>query len=254
MTNTQSTTKGIFKRLILPIATALALTASLLPTNKAEAAVTNPNADEEVVFYVPHQDDEALTMGVGILNHIRLGYDVHVVLLTNGAASGVRTRLGMTKEDFVTARDTEFLHSLRLMGVKPENTEFLNYEDGKLTAANVEAVVRKYEAKYPGARHKTYTYNDTAPDHKAAGLGLLNATKKGVTSDSRYYVRRGLTAPAGKVLMKDTFHPYYLPILQSVTQVYKVENQALGLYGIGYKSVKSSFDWLSTTPSAKYHK
>ena len=55
-------------------------------------AIPNPNAKSHVVFYIPHQDDEALNFGVGIMNHIAGGHNVHVVLLTDGSAAGIRKK------------------------------------------------------------------------------------------------------------------------------------------------------------------
>lgn len=245
-----------FNSLIKATLTAtMALTLALgIGGAKTDAVAHNPNANEQVVFYIPHQDDEALTFGVGILNHVRLGFDVHVVLLTDGGASGVRNRLGMTRPDFVAARNNEFLASLKLMGIKRENIKFLGHPDGKLTAKQMETVVRQYEKAYPGARHKTYSYTDGHPDHKNAGLGLQNANKAGVTDDARYYVRRGASAPTGSRLVRETYQPHFGPILQAVSNAYKVENPRLGLYGVGYKSVGASFRWLESTPSSHYHK
>lgn len=215
----------------------------------------NPNANEQAVFYIPHQDDEALTFGVSILNHIDLGFDVHVVMLTDGGASVIKDRLGMTRSQFTQARNNEFMAAMRLMGVKESNVRFANFRDNELTVEQVASVVREYDAKYPTARHKTYSYGDWHTDHKNAGLGLKKVVDEGLLTDARYYVRREETAsPNGTNLVKDTFKPYYGTVLKAVADAYTMENPRLGLYGIGYKSVPSSFDWLITDPSTRYHK
>jgi LmbE family N-acetylglucosaminyl deacetylase len=128
--------------------------------NVADAQAKNPNANSHVVFYIPHQDDEALNFGVGIMNHLAGGHNVHIVLLTDGSGAGIRKKMNMTEMEFSQARNNEFAYALAVMGVKSENIDYRNYKDGKLTSANVEKVIREYEKKYPKAKHKAYSYTD----------------------------------------------------------------------------------------------
>lgn len=220
----------------------------------ADSVTVNPNANEQVVFYIPHQDDEALTFGVSILNHVEAGYDVHIVLLTDGAGSGVRKRLNMTPQAFTEARNNEFLRSVRLMGVKSENIRFMNYPDGTTTVEQVYQAAREYQDLYPTARHKSYSYTDAHPDHKNAGLGLKRLVDEGITDDVRYYLRRGMKAPEGARMIREAKKPHYDTILRSVAAAYSIENPRLGLYGIGNKSVPSSFKWLQDSPKNYYHR
>jgi LmbE family N-acetylglucosaminyl deacetylase len=224
---------------------------SLTGIEKTEAS--NPNKNNHVVFYIPHQDDEALTFGVSILNHIEKGYNVHIVLLTDGAASFVRKKLGMSKEDFTAARNKEFALSLKNMGVKPGNIEYMNYKDSELTVKNVECVIKKYEAKYPNARHKVFSWTDKDNhDHSNSGIALKNLQKKNIVSDARYYVRRG-DNPKGLRLINEYYSTEYKKPLLAVSASYK-ENSKLGLRGIGHKSVKKSFVSFEKQPISRYHK
>lgn len=43
------------------------------------------------VFVSPHQDDELLSMGAAIMEHVALGRDVRVLLIGRGNKSAVRT-------------------------------------------------------------------------------------------------------------------------------------------------------------------
>lgn len=49
-----------------------------------------------VLFVAAHPDDETLAMGVAIAEHLAAGQDVHVLWVTRGTASGVRTKLNAT--------------------------------------------------------------------------------------------------------------------------------------------------------------
>lgn len=42
------------------------------------------------VYFVPHQDDETLSMSVDILRHIAAGRETHIVLFTDGGNTGAR--------------------------------------------------------------------------------------------------------------------------------------------------------------------
>jgi LmbE family N-acetylglucosaminyl deacetylase len=102
------------------------------------------------LFFSPHQDDELLSMGVDIVNHIQAGDEVHVILCTDGRNSTVRKNLNdntncdtchtkhnynLSYETFIQSRDYEFNDSCWAMGVakanvhKPSNRAI----DGQLT-------------------------------------------------------------------------------------------------------------------------
>lgn len=225
----------------------------LTVTEEAHAYIDNPNANSHVVFYIPHQDDEALTFGVGIMNHVASGHTVHVVLMTDGSASGVKSSLNLSDADFTAARNREFNYSLMIMGIKPQNITYESVKDGTLTVAQSETIIRKYETKYPNAKHKVYSYTDWHTDHKNSGQALKNLQNAGVVSDARYYVRRGET-PVGIALTTEQCQAYYKPFLLAVSASYNIENPRLGLYAIGHKSVKQSFVEFETQPLSRYHK
>jgi len=226
---------------------------SFIASETTKAATGNPNANSNVFFYIPHQDDEALTFGVSIMSHVQAGHNVHVVLLTGGTASVIRTSLGMTKTEFSQARNREFALSLAIMGVKPENIIYHNYEDGSLSISELEKLIRKYENYHPNAKHKVFSYTDWHSDHKNTGIALKNLQISGVVTDARYYVRRGEN-PVGYNLIKENLSPYYRPFLIAVSAAYNIENNRLGLYGIGHKSVKDSFNEFENQPMSRYHK
>jgi LmbE family N-acetylglucosaminyl deacetylase len=214
----------------------------------------NPNVNSNVVFYIPHQDDEALTFGVGIMNHVQGGHNVHVVLLTDGSASVVKTQLGMSDAEFIAARNREFKLSLAIMGVKPENISMRSIKDGALTVAEVETIAKEYEAKYPLAKHKVFSWTDSgSSDHVDSGQALKNLQTQGIVTDVRYYVRRG-DNPVGLTLTTETLKDYYKPFLLAVSESYNIVNDRLGFYAIGHQSVPQSFVDFETAQLSRYHK
>ena len=233
------------------------LLSALMSLNTATAEPPkedNPNADSHVVFYVPHQDDEVLTMGSGIISHLSSGHNVHVVLLTDGGASRVREQLGMERSAFVAARNRELSYALDILGVKRENVYSANIRDGELTIDATKEVIRHFESMYPNAKHKTYTYTDGHPDHANAGEALRQLTEAGEVTDARYYIRRGEWPEGVGVLMRTLLSDSDAKILRSTAQAYSLVSERRGFYGIGYRSVPKSFDAFLEIPINYYHR
>lgn len=152
----------------------------LLPSGST--ALTLPTGP--AVFFTPHQDDETLSMGASIVQHVRAGRTVYVVLLTTGQNSWVHTLYPST-EVFIAERDREFVAAVKAMGAIPV-IPAERAVDGQLTVAFAESVMQQWIAKYPDGSFKTMSETDAHPDHAAAGQAL-RAT--GVV-DARWYVKR----------------------------------------------------------------
>lgn len=239
------------KRLI--VATILSAILAVSSFTVEAKAIVNPNANSHVVFYIPHQDDEVLTFGVSIMNHIRAGNNVHIVLLTDGSESVIRKRLNMTEKDFSEARNREFNLSTSIMGVEPQNIDFINIKDGTFTKEKAEEVIRGYETKYPNAKHKTFSWTDSNAEHKVTGMALKKLQTTNVVSDARYYVRMGEN-PKGIKLISEKYSDSYKPFLLAASSAYNIENSRTGFYAIGYKSVPKSFKSFEKKPMSRYHK
>lgn len=221
---------------------------------KGVDASTNINANSHVIFYVPHQDDDLLTMGVGIRNHINGGHNVHVVMLTDGAASAVRTKMGMTKEAFTKARNKEFALAMKALGVNSDNLDYRMFQDGKMTVSQVKSVIKEYELLYPNAKHKSYSYTDSHVDHKNSGTALNQMLSAGEVTDARFYVRRGTATPSGKRLFTERYRTSDKSTMLAGSAAYKRNRPWLGYYGIGYRSVPQSFKTFDALPQSRYHR
>lgn len=113
-----------------------------------------------VVYFIPHQDDELLTFGVAICKTVKK-YRVVVVLCTDGSNSYVRSVLSnqhrcnkhfgkhiynLTKEEFVLARDKEFMSSCRRLGIDQENIIIppSRVEDGELSIDSATKIIESF--------------------------------------------------------------------------------------------------------------
>ena len=227
----------------------------------------------KAVFYVPHPDDETLSMGGAIVNHLFAGNDVYVVLLSHGRASDAynvlcgRVACSWHKKNhdpslegyapfdlqkFGLARVREFLAACECLGVSLANTEIYDFEDGQVTVEQVKQVIMKWETRFPGSKHKTMTYHDKNPDHANAGRALLELYNEGVVKDARFYIKHSQMAQVAGAY--EAYRRSYYPSIQAAAEVYKTWKPAQGKLAIGYHSVKNDFDQLLHNPQSKFHR
>ncbi|OGQ92765.1 MAG: hypothetical protein A2284_12420 [Deltaproteobacteria bacterium RIFOXYA12_FULL_61_11] len=111
-----------------------------------------PPYQRPAVFFSPHPDDESLSMGGAIAEHVAAGRAVFVELLTHGDKSGILTVLGNGKscdwhegthqyalsvEAFGMARVQEFLAATARLGVT--GVVISDFGDQNLTPSEVES-------------------------------------------------------------------------------------------------------------------
>lgn len=82
-------------------------------------------ANQKVMIFVPHEDDDINLMGGVIEQYVKYGSDVYVAFTTNGDGD---KRYDMSKMGFI--RMHEAIESLALLGVSEKNIIFLGYGDG----------------------------------------------------------------------------------------------------------------------------
>ena len=176
--------------------------------------------NKKAVFYVPHQDDESLYYGQTITSAIeKLGADnVYLVLMTYGNASAAQNtefvknaisdynKKNNSNLNFSTARDKEFLASVKELGVK--NVKFIDelnlvdnpcrvselalegggcrFKDTAFASAGprknntyledykyLVEFIKKYDKKLGGdVTHFAYSFLDEHFDHAAMGNAL----------------------------------------------------------------------------------
>ena len=235
----------------------------------ASAATTN-----KVVYFVPHQDDETLTMGASIASHVKSGKEVHLVLTTDGSASGAFTEVNdrlrqegrptITKQQFSAARNREFVAAAKRLGVQERNIHYENIVDGKTSFTVAGNIIDKYVRMFPGAAFKSISWLDLHVDHYNLGYALNNRCVANPSIDCRFYqsarYQVGSTHPTA---VANPSHQVPTPrygrytenvATQEAANEYKVWNPAQGRYAVGYTSTKVSFDWfLSRTRTSLWH-
>jgi len=235
------------------VALVAALVALIPGASSATAAVTATPA----IYFVPHQDDEVLSMGADIAAHVAAGRRVILVLVTDGSASGARATLCkvkavcLTVPEFVAARDREFAASAAALGVRPADVFYEGKPDGKLTAADARAVIASWAARYPGSPLKTMSPHDAHPDHRVLGEALRSLRASGVTKDARFMQSR----PYWTSMPVSGWFVAGSPRVGAAANAYRVYDPAAGRYAIGWThSVPTAFTRLAADPRALVHR
>lgn len=234
------------------------------------------------LFFVPHQDDEALTFGAAIRNHLDMEEECHVILYTDGATSNVRNQLNgelpsginkkkhdpeaegyalMEEEVFTKYRNDEFQRSCLALGLPPTNIHYATnlMRDGSTTVRGCEGVIDEFLNRFPGARVKTFTdLGGNHRDHAHMGMAARNLLKSGQITDLRMYVEPYNLSKAKEVSLGNPFHKEYSTVnkqkvIDAVNE-YKKWNPAMQQFAIGYHSVKKEIDAVIANPISYYHK
>jgi len=196
-------------------AIAMAVTGTLVTVAPSAQAATNP-----AIFFSPHQDDEILSFGGAITEHVRAGRQVIVVLMSDGGGSALcQTLYPNNRPACVAARDQEFINGVTALGGTPVISPTREL-DGSITVATAKATMLGYYAQYPAGSFKTMSEFDASPDHYRLGQALRQT---GIV-DSRFYIKHSeWTTHAGTFTAKyDT-------------------NTAVNMYPFGKQSVPNDF-------------
>lgn len=170
------------------------------------------------VFLVPHPDDEVLSMGIAIAEHVAYGREVHVVLVTQGRQTGAINHLNgegynswwkgthqpsaegyssLSVQDISIARIQEFRSACGCLQVPQANIHIEDTDnpssDGKeaVTYEEAKQVIQKYIDRYPDADFFSMSWHDQHPDHIAIGQALRDLKKCGaIQGATRFYISR----------------------------------------------------------------
>ncbi len=216
-----------------------------------------------LLYFVPHQDDELLTMGIDICTAATENADVHVILCTDGRQSKTREILQnkqtcplhdephtyeLNKEDFTKARDAEFINSCLLLGVPRENIHIPPERavDGTLDVATAEIIVKKYLHQCGENSAVRTIYFNTDPqqhnDHKVLGQAVYNLWQKGLICKVMFFKEPYCSADSN---VNFTCSRASKKIAQRVLDAinnygYWAQNE--GRYAIGHHSVPQFFN------------
>lgn len=147
-----------------------------------------------IVLFAPHPDDETLGCGGFIAKRIDEGYEVFVVVLTMGEKL-FSVMLNIFEDpsplEVCAIRRDETKRATAILGLKPENLLFLDFEDAMLEKqqdAAVAKIINILQEKKPSEVMCTSQY-EGHPDHTAAYWIVRSACEKnGLKIPIRRYI------------------------------------------------------------------
>lgn len=137
-----------------------------------------------MVFFAPHPDDESLGCGGTIIRRLREGYNVKLVVMTDGSHSH-STVLNIhdepTPTELARIRKEELLNAVNILGISNENVLFLEFEDGTLQVKVNEVIQKVIDfLKQESNLVRIYATHekDNHRDHKATGHIIREAVAR----------------------------------------------------------------------------
>lgn len=237
------------------------------------------------LFVAAHPDDETLAMGVAIAEHVAAGQEVHVLLLTDGTATGVINMLNatgsqsswwgvphdpaaegyapLTRAWIGAARVAEAEAALNCLSAGLPGTLTVHragLQDGAVTRDEAgAAIVAVADEIAPGVpvRLKTHTWLvDNHPDHIAAGAAAKLLAQDARFSDLRHYIESPYWSDAR---LSKVSTAWDTPGSAAVGVRARNACRAYGAwqpphsYAIGYHSVAAQFNTIAATPKCLFH-
>lgn len=226
------------------------------------------NKLKKYLFFVPHQDDELLTMGIAINKYTSEGNEVYVVLCTDGSKSRVREKLNNGKkcqihdgthcyplsiEEFVQARDKEFCGSCISLGINTNNIHIYQnrYIDGSLTKDNCIDIINYY-LKLFGDNVVVCTIspnngNEQHSDHIVLGEAAEELLKNNIINELHLFIEPYLydKIKDNQTIISQMIHtlkPKHEDCIYKAIESYSTWNPKEKQYAIGYHSVGTAFN------------
>jgi LmbE family N-acetylglucosaminyl deacetylase len=123
----------------------------------------------KIVVFAPHPDDETLGCGGTIIQRLRQGYQVVIVIVTDGSHAYLKMDIqSPTKDELAKIRKKEAIKAIKILGVPQDNLLFWNFED-QSTLENSKEIQEKCEkilSEIQPAEIFFPNKNDTNIDHK----------------------------------------------------------------------------------------
>lgn len=138
--------------------------------------------EKTAIVFAPHPDDETFGCGGTIARKLSEGFEVFVVLMTDGRHAYSKVfgiEKDPTPDELMRIRMIEVENAMGILGLRKENLIFLGFEDGTLKKEEeevVQMVTRILTSHLPVEVYYTYE-KDQHPDHRAAGRIVENSVK-----------------------------------------------------------------------------
>ena len=208
------------------------------------------------LYFIAHQDDETLSHFGGIIQDLRDGKEVHVILITDGASSGacelmIKSGVLDNKSQFAESRNKEFRSALMALGVEESNIHTEGrFVDGSLKDSTKElrSYMLEWINKYEGAAVRAHAPNiegfSPHDDHASIGRAAVYLYNKNKISElylfpdsynyKHYYGAKGINL---KKLPNNGLSEAEKAKLDQAIQSYFFIDYSAGRYGIGSLSV-----------------
>lgn len=247
-----------------------------------------PKESKQVIFYSPHPDDETLSFGMLASELYANGFEVHLVLLTQGMTTKAISVINGETESTVSAsgafrgrhiplvegyeqqtperigaiRINEFRAAAGLLKIPSERVHTIDTQDGDAyTVENIKRVVTKYAQLYPKATHVTLSTIDLHPQHRIAAEALRQSSTE-QNFKSAYVVSRTTWVRLLKrqAVAKDSIPQlhWFKPTTKiadvaiNATLPYSAWNPLVGAFAVGYTSVSTQFENMKSERNALY--
>jgi len=139
--------------------------------------------NKKIVVFAPHPDDETLGCGGTIAKKLSEGYEVLIVILTDGRYAFLKMQgisSDPTPEELKEIRKEEVKRATKILGISPQNLLFLDFEDGSLekNEEKVTKIITKIiKENMPEEVYFPYE-KDVHPDHRATNRAVRSAIKQ----------------------------------------------------------------------------
>ncbi len=235
------------------------------------------------LYFVAHQDDELCNTGVLLADEAgKFPGDTYVILCTDGGASGVRSVLGdreecplhdgkhlytLSREEFSSARDREFLESCSVLGVRDENVIIPRNKglDGCLSEENAREIILGVLKQFPDENDfriravSPLFVGRQNPDHKAIGVVCEELFDEGLFSEM-LLVRDSCFVGDCREEFPDvqfdekTANENAFRKIKAAAESYGRWEPGKGRFSVGWHSVKGEFEEIVRNPQVLYYR
>jgi LmbE family N-acetylglucosaminyl deacetylase len=146
---------------------------------------------DKIIVFAPHPDDETLGCGGTILKKASEGFEIVIVVMTDGRHS-LSQNFGIvsnpTPSELTWIRKKELFEAAQVLNVPEGNLRFFDFEDGTLAKHMAEAskkVVEIIDQLKPVEVYFPYE-KDSNKDHQAAGRIIIDSLKTIGLSTQQY--------------------------------------------------------------------
>jgi len=172
---------------LLPLSLLAAAVAIAMMLSQVALAEGTTTTAPVTIWYIPHPDDETIGMAGAIQRSQAQNRRNIIIFFTRGGRTLSAYMQGLNIGKIKTSRMSEAKLALTTLGIPANDITFFDFEDGAVGVEGALAVMRAYHDKYPGAAHRTVSYTDPHPDHKALALALAQLQREHPELDVAFY-------------------------------------------------------------------